>query len=183
MSQVVVPQEDTGEDLAIKVPTGRVIAVYAGTFDPITNGHLDIVKRSAQIFGELVVGVAESSKMSVLFPVEERVRLVEESLPDSISSVVRVQKFSGLLVNFVRSLGGTVIIRGLRAVSDYEYESQIAMTNRQLSKGVETFFMMTSKEYSFVSSSIVKEVSRLGGDVSDLVPALVEKRLREVYRT
>ncbi len=173
VSQVVVSQ----------VADSQVLAVYAGTFDPITNGHLDIVKRSAQIFGKLVVGVAESSKMSVLFPVEERVRLVEESLPDSIRSVVRVQKFSGLLVDFVGSLGGTVIIRGLRAVSDYEYESQIAMTNRQLSKGVETFFMMTSKEYSFVSSSIVKEVSRLGGDVSDLVPALVEKRLREVYRT
>lgn len=152
------------------------LGVYAGTFDPITNGHFDIIKRAAHVFDKLVVAVADVDKPGMLFSVEARVEMVREAIL-SWGEPVEVCSFSGLLVKFVRSLGSRVVIRGLRAVSDYEYESQMAVTNRQLDSDIETFFIMTSKEYSFLSSSIVKEIARHGGDYSEFVPPHVVRKL------
>ena len=157
------------------------LGVYAGTFDPITNGHFDIIKRAAHVFDKLVVAVADVQKPGVLFSVEDRVEMVREAI-SSWGEPVEVCSFRGLLVKFVRSLGSRVVIRGLRAVSDYEYESQMAVTNRQLDSEIETFFIMTSKEYSFISSSIVKEIACHGGDYSEFVPAHVVSKLDKVLR-
>ncbi|MDD2943622.1 MAG: pantetheine-phosphate adenylyltransferase [bacterium] len=151
-------------------------AVYAGTFDPITFGHCDIVERALHIFDSLVIAVAEGNKSGGVFSVAERVSLVEQSLA-GFADRVRVEAFSGLLVDYAKKRGMSVVVRGLRAVSDYEYESQMAMTNRQLSPDLETIFLMTSWKYSFVSSSTVREVARNAGDVSSLVPDAVTKAL------
>ena len=143
--------------------------VYAGTFDPITNGHLDIIERAARLFSPVIVGVAEVTGKSTLFLPEERVAMIRESVRD-ISGEIRVEQFSGLLVSYVRACGCTTIVRGLRAVSDYEYEAQLAIVNRDLDEEIETVFLMTSRKSSFISSSIVRQISLAGGDVSKLVP-------------
>ena len=171
-----------GENAAGKGGVRR--AVYAGTFDPITNGHQDIITRAATIFDEVIIAVVEESKKKTLFSGEERRSLVEEvvklKLP-SAAGTVRVELFSGLLVDYVRDRGCKVVIRGLRAVSDYEYEAQMAIINRHLAPDVETVFLMTSDHCSFISSSVVREIARNLGDVSGLVPPPVVSRLEQKY--
>lgn len=155
------------------------IAVYPGSFDPITYGHLDIIERTLKIFDKVIVAVARNSEKSSLFSIDERVALIREVL--GANPRVEVDTFSGLLVNYVRSRESKVIIRGLRAVSDFEYEFQLAQVNHTISDDVETLFMMTSVPYGYLSSSIVKEVSSLNGPVDELVPPQVRKALDVKY--
>jgi pantetheine-phosphate adenylyltransferase len=154
--------------------------IYPGTFDPITNGHLDLVQRGLRIFEEIVIAVAPSPKKQPLFTLEERLRMIRESVKAYPN--VRVEAFNGLLVDYAKSRGGVAIIRGLRAVSDFEYELQMALMNRRLDMTVETVFMMPSEEYSFLTSTIVKEAASFGGSVKGLVPEVVLKALDEKFR-
>ncbi|MGE6487877.1 pantetheine-phosphate adenylyltransferase [Paenisporosarcina sp. NPDC076898] len=152
------------------------IAVVPGSFDPVTFGHLDIIKRGASVFDEIHVVVLNNSSKKPLFSIEERMDLIREvtaKLPN-----VRVDSFSGLLVEYAKSVNAHAIVRGLRAVSDFEYEMQITSMNRVLDDNIETFFIMTNNQYSFLSSSIVKEVAKYGGDISELVPKTVETALK-----
>jgi len=157
----------------------RKIAVYPGSFDPITFGHLDIINRGLRIFDEVIIAVAANSTKNALFTIEERIGLIMKVLAGN--GRAKVDTFDGLLVDYVLSQKATVIIRGLRAVSDFEYEFQIAQMNRSISQEVETLFMMTSVPYSYLSSSIVKEVSSLNGPVDGLVPPVVKKALDAKY--
>jgi pantetheine-phosphate adenylyltransferase len=155
-------------------------AVYPGSFDPATNGHVDIIERAAELFQEVVVAVAVNSSKAPMFTSEERVDMLREvcaHLPN-----VRADSFNGLLVDFVASQGASVVVKGLRAVSDFEYELQQALMNRIMREGVETVFFMTSPENLFLSSSMVKEIARLGGDVGQFVPAQVHARLEQKLR-
>ena len=154
-------------------------ALFPGSFDPITNGHLDIVERGLSVFREVVIAILVNSDKRPLFTVEERVRTIRQVFRGNRR--VRVDTFSGLLVDFMQQQGARVIVRGLRAVSDFEYEFQMALMNRRLNPKVETVFMMPAESYSYVSSRLVKEVFQLGGRVTDLVPPVVERRLRERY--
>ncbi len=156
------------------------IAIYPGTFDPITNGHLDLIERGLRIFDEIIVAVAPNPKKRPLFTLEERLHLIENSIKDCKN--VRVEAFNGLLVDYVRGKGGIVIIRGLRAVSDFEYELQMALMNRRLDMSIETVFMMPSEEFSFLTSTIVKEVASFGGSVKGLVPEIVEQAMKEKFK-
>jgi pantetheine-phosphate adenylyltransferase len=149
-------------------------ALCPGTFDPVTNGHLDIIGRAATLFDTVVVGVLENPSKAPLFALEERVALIEESVTDIAN--VRVGSFRGLLVDFVRAQGASAIVKGLRAVSDYEYEIQMAQMNQRVG-GVETLLMPTNPRWSFLSSSLVREVARFGGEVEGLVPDHVRKAL------
>ncbi|MCX7992779.1 MAG: pantetheine-phosphate adenylyltransferase [Fimbriimonadales bacterium] len=154
-------------------------AVYPGSFDPPTLGHLDIIQRAAQLFDELIVAIAVNSQKKPLFSLEERVQMLQECcrhLPN-----VRVASLEGLLVRFAQQVGACAIVRGLRAVSDFEYEFQMATMNRQLAPEVDTCFLMTHQQYAFLSSSIVKEVARLGGDVEPFVPPNVAHKLRAKF--
>ena len=155
-------------------------AVYAGTFDPLTNGHLEIAERALGLFERVIIAVAEKSSKTLLFSAAERVALIQEAVRP-LGERVTVESFDGLLVTFVRSRGAGVIVRGLRAVSDYEYEQQMAIINRQLAEEIETVFFMTSKRSSFISASIVRQIAMHGGDVSALVPSHIADRLRSVY--
>lgn len=158
----------------------KKIGVYPGTFDPITNGHLDLIKRALKIFDELIVAVAVSSyKKLPIFSIEERVDFIRESTKDLKNLIV--EPFDGLLVKFVRHKGAVAIVRGLRAISDYEYELQLAHANRRLYKDIETVFLMPSEEYSFLSSSLIKEIAYFGGVVKNLVPPIVEKALKAKF--
>lgn len=157
----------------------RKIAVYPGSFDPITFGHLDIINRSLRIFDQVIVAVARNSYKSGLFTIDERVDLIRQVMAGNDRA--SVDTFDGLLVDFVRSRQATVIIRGLRAVSDFEYEFQSAQVNRSLNLDIETLFMMTSVPYVYLSSSIVKEVASLGGAVDTLVPPLVKEALSNKF--
>jgi len=157
----------------------KIRAVYPGTFDPVTNGHLDLVHRCSALFDEVVVAVLRNTEKIPLFAIEERVQMLENvvrRLPN-----VSVTTFEGLLVDFAVRSGASVIVRGIRAVSDYEYELQMAMMNRRLSAKVETVFMMPAEAYSYLSSRLVREISLLGGSVHGLVPSLVERRLKQMY--
>ncbi|MCC7300593.1 MAG: pantetheine-phosphate adenylyltransferase [Verrucomicrobia bacterium] len=146
-------------------------AIYAGTFDPMTLGHLDVVERAAKIFPELVVAVVAETGKNVLFSQKERVDLVKKSVKGLTN--VKVTLFDGLLVEYARAQGAGVLIRGLRAFSDFEYEFQMALTNRRLAPDIETLFLMPKQDYSFLSSTNVKQVASLGGDVSEFVPPAV----------
>jgi pantetheine-phosphate adenylyltransferase len=156
----------------------KTIAIYPGTFDPITNGHVDLIRRSAFIFPKVIVLVASDTKKECLFTLEERVEMVNNAVK-SFSEPVQVLPFHGLLVEVVRKHSAKIIIRGLRAVSDFEFESQMALMNRRLENRIETFFMISSEEYAYLSSSFVKEIAGLGGDVSSMVPPGVVERLRQ----
>lgn len=154
-------------------------AVYPGSFDPITYGHLDIIERGLEVFDEIVIAVARNSEKKSLFSTEERIRHIEEAIGDNPN--ITVDTFDGLLVDYVLSKGAKVILRGLRAVSDFEYEFQIAQMNHKLKNEVETLFMMTSVPYGYLSSSIVKEVASLKGPVESLVPPVVRQALAEKF--
>jgi len=154
-------------------------AVYPGSFDPITYGHLDIIERGLEVFDEIVIAVARNSEKKSLFSTAERIRHIEETIGDNPN--VTVDTFDGLLVDYVLSKGAKVILRGLRAVSDFEYEFQIAQMNHNLKNEVETLFMMTSVPYGYLSSSIVKEVASLKGPVESLVPPVVRQALNEKF--
>jgi len=156
-------------------------ALYPGSFDPVTYGHLDIIERAEKIFDDLIVGIVENPRKETLFSPEERKELVESALEEEDITVSKVITFDGLLVNCAKSHDRESIVRGLRANSDFEYEFQMALTNRDLAPNIESVFLMTSGEYSFLSSSIVKEVKELGGDVSTFVPGVVEERLAEKF--
>lgn len=153
----------------------RKIAVYPGSFDPITYGHIDIINRGLKFFDNVIVAVAQNSTKNALFTIDERVELITKVLEGN--PLAKVDTFDGLLIDYVLSQHASVIIRGLRAVSDFEYEFQIAQMNRSISQEVETLFMMTSVQYSYLSSSIVKEVSSLNGPVDGLVPPIVKQAL------
>lgn len=155
------------------------IAIYPGTFDPFTNGHLDIIDRARAHFGALVVAVSQNPGKLPLFSLEERIQMTKEALAGL--DAVEVDSFEGLLVDYVKRRGSRVLVKGLRAVSDFEYELQMAQMNFKLA-GVETLFMIANPTYSFLSSSIVKEIARFGGDVAGLVPADVVRRLKERRR-
>lgn len=155
------------------------VAVYPGSFDPVTNGHLDIIIRAAQVFDEVVVAVSKNSGKQPLFTIEERVELLNTILIPYDN--VRVDSFYGLTVNYTREQGANAIIRGLRAISDFENEFQMALTNKKLQPDVETIFMMAQADVSFLSSSVVKEVASYGGCIHAFVPALVEQRLRQKF--
>lgn len=154
-----------------------VVAVYPGSFDPITNGHLDLIERASRLFERLIVAILRNEAKKPLFSVEERLEMVREVLRGYPN--VEVASFGGLLVEFAASRGARVILRGIRAISDYEYELQMALMNRRLAPDIETVFLMAAEDYSFLSARLVKEVVALGGDVSGLVPPLVEERLRK----
>ncbi|HSI86192.1 MAG TPA: pantetheine-phosphate adenylyltransferase [Candidatus Methylacidiphilales bacterium] len=155
-------------------------AVYPGTFDPITNGHLDVAGRALKIFDELIIAIAVDNNKVPLFGIDERLRLVQEAAEHE-GLKVRAITFSGLLVNFVREHGACAVIRGLRAVSDFEFEFQLALMNRKLDPEIETLFLMPRDTYTYLSSSIIKGISRLGGPVSDFVPPSVETALKAKY--
>jgi pantetheine-phosphate adenylyltransferase len=159
----------------------EIRAVYPGSFDPVTNGHIDLIQRSAALFDKVIVAILRNAEKAPLFTVEERTIMLEEAIRDLKN--VSVTSFAGLLVDFVEQVGASVIVRGIRAVSDYEYELQMALMNRRLSNKVETVFMLPAESYSFLSSKLVKEIAQHGGSIQGFVPADVEKRLYGKFRT
>jgi pantetheine-phosphate adenylyltransferase len=156
------------------------LAVYPGTFDPITRGHIDVIERSLSLFDELIVAVAESTVKTPLFGVAERVEMIGEVIRDYPQ--VRVESFDGLLINYLKKKGCSIILRGLRVISDFEYEFQMALTNRKLDPDIETVFMMTAEGFAPMSSRFIKQIARLGGDVRAFVTPGVEKRLKEKFK-
>ena len=162
------------------MPRTRALAVFPGSFDPVTNGHLDIVRRGLAVFGRVRLAILVNSEKQPLFTVEERLAILREAFRGNPR--VELDTFSGLLVDYARKVGASVILRGIRALSDFDYEFQMALMNRRLDPRIETVFMMPAESYTYVSSRLVKEVFQLGGRVSDLVPPVVERRLREKYR-
>jgi pantetheine-phosphate adenylyltransferase len=155
------------------------VAVYPGSFDPVTNGHLDIIKRSAKNFDKVVVVALNNTSKKPIFTIEERVEMLKEVTSELGN--VEVDSFKGLLTDYLKENDIKLIVKGLRAISDFEAEFQMALMNRKLSDEVETFFMMTHSEYSYLSSSLVKEVFRLGGDITDFVPNIVIEKLNEKF--
>ena len=155
----------------------KVTAIYPGSFDPPTNGHLDLIERGSHIFDELVVAILRNSEKIPLFSVGERRGMLDELTSDFKN--VRVDVFDGLTVDYAAKAKASAVLRGIRALSDYEYELQMAMMNRKLRPDLETVFMMPAEQYSYLSSRLVREVARLGGDISGLVPEIVEQRLKE----
>jgi len=153
-----------------------ILAIYPGSFDPVTNGHLDLIERGAKIFDRLVVAILQNAEKSPLFTLSERIEMLREVTRPF--SNVEVDSFRGLLVEYARRRGARVLLRGIRAVSDYEFELQMAMMNRKIESGLETVFMLPAAEYSFLSSRLVREIAQLGGSVAGLVPPAIEDRLR-----
>jgi pantetheine-phosphate adenylyltransferase len=161
--------------------TSKSIAVYPGTFDPITNGHLDILVRALRLFETVIVTIAPNERKKPLFTVDERIQFIQGAMPTA-GARLQFESFDGLLVEFCRTHGATVIVRGLRALADFEYEFQFAHMNRRLAPNVDTVFFMTDERNHYVSSSLVKEVASLGGDVTGLVPAAVVTALAAKYK-
>jgi pantetheine-phosphate adenylyltransferase len=159
----------------------KSLALFPGSFDPITNGHLDIIDRSLSVFDEVIVAILVNPEKSPLFTAEERKGIIRKAYAQNRR--IRVDTFSGLLVEYAAKVGASVIVRGLRAISDFEYEFQMALMNRRLNPRIETVFMMPAEKYSYLSSRLVKEVFQLGGSVEGLVPRLVETRLAGKYGT
>ena len=158
-------------------------AIYPGTFDPITNGHLSIVKRALQIFDKLIIAILNNPNKSPFFSIDERVQMIEKSLEGvRHSEHVEIDTFEGLLVNYAVNKETNVILRGLRAFSDFEYEFQMALMNRKLNRDIQSIFLMTDYKWFYTSSTIVKETAGLGGDVQDLVPQFVLKKLKERFQ-
>ncbi len=155
------------------------LAIYPGTFDPITNGHLDIIERAAQLFDRVIVAVATNSAKTALFSTAERVEMIRQAAAPFAN--VEVDSFTGLLVEYAAARGAQALIRGLRAISDFEYEFQMALVNRKLSNGIATIFLMSHERYTYLNSTIVKEVARFGGEVDSFVPPLVRERLRQKF--
>jgi pantetheine-phosphate adenylyltransferase len=158
-------------------PRTQIVAIYPGTFDPVTNGHLDVISRAASIFDKLVVAVARNLDKDPLFAEKERIEMLDIVTHDFVN--VEIEAFDGLLVDYARAKKARVIVRGIRVVSDYEYELQMAWMNRKIEPDIETVFMMPAEAYSYLSSRLVKELARFGGLPKGLVPPLVEERLRE----
>ena len=156
------------------------VAIYPGSFDPITNGHLDLIERASKQFDELIVAALQHDSKRATFSLEERLELVRDAVAPFAN--VTVDSFDGLLVDFAREKGAKLILRGIRAISDYEYELQMALMNRKLEPSVETIFMLPSARYSYLSSRLVKEVASHGGDITSLVPPRVAERLRAIQR-
>ncbi|MGE5204785.1 MAG: pantetheine-phosphate adenylyltransferase [Chlamydiota bacterium] len=154
-----------------------IIAIYPGSFDPLTNGHLDLIERGAKIFDELIVAILHNPEKEPLFSLEERMEMIRAMTRERDN--VRVDSFDGLMVDYALKVGATAVLRGIRAISDYEYELQMALMNRKMEPRLETVFMMPAETYSYLSSRLVREVATLGGSVRGLVPELVEKKLRE----
>ena len=153
------------------------IGVYPGSFDPITNGHLDVVKRASKLFGKVIVAVIRNPEKTYNFSLKERLEMLKEALRGFKN--VTVDSFDGLLVDYARQKKAWAIVRGLRAVSDFDYEFQMALTNRKMAPGIETIFFMTDYKYSYLSSSFVRQIAKLGGDVSGMVPGPVARRLKK----
>jgi pantetheine-phosphate adenylyltransferase len=160
------------------MPAGRsLVAIYPGSFDPITNGHLDLIERASRLVDRLIVSILRNERKQPLFSVQERIEMLQEVTAGYAK--VEVDFFEGLLVDHAATRGATLILRGIRAISDYEYEWQMALMNRRLRPEIETMFLMAGEAHSFISSHLVKEVIRLGGGISDLVPPAVERRLKD----
>lgn len=157
----------------------KLTAIYPGTFDPITLGHADLACRASKLFDRIIIGVASSPKKKTLFSLEERTAMAEEVFADK--STIEIDSFNGLLINFAKDKNATVIIRGMRAVSDFEFEFQLASMNRSLAPDIESVFLTPTEKFSFLSSTLVREVSQLGGDVSKFVHPLVKTALEEKY--
>ena len=156
------------------------IAIYPGSFDPVTNGHLDIVKRGLKVFDKIIVAILHNPAKDSLFTVEERMDMLQQSMKNF--SNVEFDTFSGLLVDYAVQRKAHAILRGMRAVSDFEYEFQMALMNRRLQRDIQTVFLMTGLRWIFTSSSIIKEAAQFGGDIEDMVPAIVNKKLKEKHR-
>ena len=159
----------------------QIHAIYAGSFDPITLGHLDLIHRARKIFSRLTAAVAENMEKAPFFSLSRRLELIEETLAEDGNLNIEVESFSGLLIDYAARKNAQVLVRGLRAVSDFEYEFQMTLTNRKLSPDLETIFLMTSEAYSYISSRMVKEIFLLGGDVSIFLPPPVMKALEEAH--
>ncbi len=155
-----------------------ITAIYPGSFDPVTYGHIDIAERALRIADRVIIGVLNNSEKTPLFSTEERVKMLQDTVGKKYPDI-KIESFSGLTVDFAKEMGANLIIRGLRAVTDYEYELQMAQINYKLYPELETTFLMSNIKYSFLSSSIVKEVAKYGGDISHFVPSVVEQKLRE----
>jgi pantetheine-phosphate adenylyltransferase len=161
----------------MSTPKPTRVAIYPGSFDPLTNGHVDIIERGSRIFDSIIVAILANVEKTPLFTESERVAIIRDVFKDKPN--VQVETFNGLLVDYAQRKRATVLVRGLRAVSDFEYEFQMALMNRHLAPGLETVFMMPAEQYTYISSRLIKEVFTLGGEVTSLVPAVVEERLRE----
>jgi pantetheine-phosphate adenylyltransferase len=155
------------------------VALYPGTFDPVTFGHIDVITRASELFGKLIIAVSESTSKKTLFSVDERISMIEKSVKDLKN--VKVTGFSGLMVDFARSRKAKVVIRGLRAISDFEYEFQMALTNRKIAENITTLFLMPNEKYTYLNSTLVKEIAKYGGDVRSFVPGIVVKKLIEKF--
>ncbi len=155
------------------------VAVYPGSFDPVTNGHVDIVKRGLKLFDKIIIAILHNSSKEFLFSIEERIEMIKisfENIPN-----IEVDAFDGLLVDYAKKKNADAILRGMRAVSDFEYEFQLALMNRKLAREVQTVFLMTGLRWIFTSSSIIKEAARYGGDIEGMVPPVVDKKLKEKF--
>lgn len=157
----------------------RLVAIYPGSFDPLTNGHLDLIARGSRLFYRLIIGILNNTRKQPLFPVEERMEMIREAT--SCFENVEVDSFGGLLIDYAARRGANAILRGIRAISDYETELQMALLNRRMRPETETIFLMSGEEFSFISSHMIKEIITLGGDVSSFVPETVVARLREKF--